>query len=293
MPKMDTATAQELRALRARAYGPMADIDTDPAALRRLQQLEAMQHPAGSVRDAAASPGEAEPEEVRAPEPAAAGWDRAFEVFEPSRSDSSGDDAAAPDSVASDSAVSDSTPEEPAPRRPLWPASFGSRVVWAAAIAASAAIASAITYGLVSVTPVAASAGAPQIATLEPISGAAIPPGWMGAGPSSAVFEFYGLTLVETVGGYTYGFGGGGTNCLLVMGTSQVPDPDEYDSSSGWSLDGPVYSGCAVGVFPSTVEVPLDGTSPKELTTRFPSGKALQFVFDGDSVGVFLDGESM
>ena len=281
MPKMDTATDQELRALRARAYGPMADIDKDPVALRRLQQLEAMQHAATSSGGSAASPAAVEPEEVRDPEPATAGWDRAFEVFDPTPSAPSDGDSSAPEA----------TPDEPAPRRPLWPASFGSRVVWAAAIAASAAIASAITYGLVSVTPVAASAGAPQIATLEPLPGAAIPPGWMGAGPSSAVFEFYGLTLVETVGGY--GFGAGGTNCLLVIGSNQLPDPDDYDSSSGWSLDGPMYSGCAVGVFPSTVEVPLDGTSPKELTTRFPSGKALQFVFDGDSVGVFLDGESM
>ena len=281
MPKMDTATDQELRALRARAYGPMADIDKDPAALRRLQQLEAMQHAAASGGGSTASPAAVEPEEVRDPEPATAGWDRAFEVFDPTPSAPSDGDSSAPEA----------TPDEPAPRRPLWPASFGSRVVWAAAIAASAAIASAITYGLVSVTPVAASAGAPQIATLEPLPGAAIPPGWMGAGPSSAVFEFYGLTLVETVGGY--GFGAGGTNCLLVIGSNQLPDPDDYDSSSGWSLDGPMYSGCAVGVFPSTVEVPLDGTSPKELTTRFPSGKALQFVFDGDSVGVFLDGESM
>ncbi|WP_337001978.1 hypothetical protein [Microbacterium sp. LB12] len=282
MPKMDTATDQELRALRARAYGPMADIEKDPAALRRLQQLEAMQHAAASGGGSTASPAVVEPEEVRDPEPATAGWDRAFEVFDPAPS--------APSD--GDSSVPEATSDEPAPRRPLWPASFGSRVVWAAAIAASAAIASAITYGLVSVTPVAASAGAPQIATLEPLPGAAIPPGWMGAGPSSAVFEFYGLTLVETSSGYSYGFGGG-TNCFLVIATSAVPDRDDYDSSSGWSIEGPVYSGCAVGVFPSTVEMPIDSNAPKELTTRFPSGGALQFVFDGDSVGVFLDGESM
>ena len=281
MPKMDTATDQELRALRARAYGPMADIDEDPAALRRLEQLEAMQRAAAPAVHPATAAAEVEPEEVRAPEPAAPGWERAFEVFDPAPADRSDADSATPEPAH----------DEPAPRRPLWPASFGSRVVWVAAIAASAAIASAITYGLVSVTPVASSAGAPQIATLDPLSVSSIPSGWMGAGPSSAVFEFYGLTLVETVGGY--GFGTGGTNCLLVVRTNQVPDPDEFDSSSGWGFDGPVYSGCAVGVFPSTVEVPLDGSAPKELTTRFPSGKALQFVFDGEHVGVFLDGESM
>lgn len=34
--------SDELRVLRARAYGPAADIADDPAALRRLAELEAL-----------------------------------------------------------------------------------------------------------------------------------------------------------------------------------------------------------------------------------------------------------
>ena len=48
MQVMDTATLDELRALRARAYGPSADIDQDPAAVRRLHELEAGRKPLGS-----------------------------------------------------------------------------------------------------------------------------------------------------------------------------------------------------------------------------------------------------
>ena len=38
---MDTAALEELRALRARAYGPYADIELDPRAVQRLRELEA------------------------------------------------------------------------------------------------------------------------------------------------------------------------------------------------------------------------------------------------------------
>ena len=39
---MDTDIREELRLLRARAFGPAADIDRDPAALHRLRELEAL-----------------------------------------------------------------------------------------------------------------------------------------------------------------------------------------------------------------------------------------------------------
>lgn len=38
---MDSAALDELRALRARAYGPHADIELDAAAVQRLRELEA------------------------------------------------------------------------------------------------------------------------------------------------------------------------------------------------------------------------------------------------------------
>lgn len=49
---MDTATLEELRTLRARAYGPQADIDQDPVAMQRLHELENRHAAAASTRGA-------------------------------------------------------------------------------------------------------------------------------------------------------------------------------------------------------------------------------------------------
>ena len=88
------------------------------------------------------------------------------------------------------------TPGEP--RRRL---SWGVRLLWAASIVASAGIATAITYGLLAMSPVSASSGAPQVATLHPAPLVEVPSGWFGAGPSSRAWEFHGLTLFETSNG--------------------------------------------------------------------------------------------
>ncbi|MCP2635557.1 hypothetical protein K0817_003135 [Microbacterium sp. HD4P20] len=126
---------------------------------------------------------------------------------------------------------------------------------------------------------------------METTSTAEVPSGFAGAGPSSSVFEFHGLTLFESAGGFgSYGSGVGAGPCLTVMATEQVPSAEEFDPSS-WSFNGPVYSGCAIGAFPASVEVGFDSNTPSELRDRFPSGRALQFVLDGDRLGVFLDSE--
>ena len=179
--------------------------------------------------------------------------------------------------------------EEPAERLAAWFTARTTRILWVVAILAAAAVSAAVTFALVKISPVAISSGAPQIATLESTSTLEIPAGWMGAGPSSAVFDFYGLALVESAGGYYNG--SVGSNCLTVFRADQVPAKDEFDVSEGWSYDGPMYTGCAVGTFPATVEVPFDSNAPEELSERFPSGTALQFVYDGERVGVFLDSE--
>lgn len=59
------STTDELRALRARAYGPHADIAEDPAALRRLHELEERARPGTS--DAMASPSERDGEQAGIP----------------------------------------------------------------------------------------------------------------------------------------------------------------------------------------------------------------------------------
>ncbi|MFJ6532651.1 hypothetical protein [Microbacterium sp. NPDC091662] len=285
---MSTAAEDELRVLRARAYGPTADIENDPAALRRLQQLEAMRHPSPDARDAGVAVAEA----VRQPEPVLP-VDSGRDVRPGRSAPGSGDDALDVfDGVATGTGVeppAQAAPKaEPAERLAAWFSVRTTRILWVVAIVAAAAVSAAITFALVKISPVAVSSGAPQIATLEPTSAREIPAGWMGAGPSSAVFDFYGLTLMETTGGY--GGGGVGSECFTVARTDQLPKAEEFDSS-GWSYDGPIYTGCAVGTFPATVELPFDSSSPKELSERFPSGTALQFVYDGERVGVFLDSE--
>ena len=53
MLMMDDETLIELRALRARAYGPDADIDADPAARARLAELESSARAATSASEPA------------------------------------------------------------------------------------------------------------------------------------------------------------------------------------------------------------------------------------------------
>lgn len=272
MQVMDTAELEELRLLRARAYGPSADIDQDREAVARLDALEALSRgpaaaPSGGIEtaDATAEP-EPEPESKPEPEPP--------EDAGPSELPD-GDPAEAGPS-ATDTAIGRRPSRGGGPRY--------ARVLWPLSVVASAALAAGVTYAVTAVTPVSVSSGAPQIATLEPSGTVEVPVGWFGAGPSSAAYEFFGLTLFET----TSGFQGPGGECFTVVGTDQLPAEDV--DSGNWSMDGSVYSGCRVGDFPATVEVPIDSNAPEELRARFSAARALQFVLDGDRVGVFLDG---
>jgi hypothetical protein len=263
MHAMDTDAYDELRVLRARAYGPAADIEHDPAALKRLRELESVgEVTPTSLADASALPQHGRPpaQATPAPEPQPPAAPAAPE----------------PQHSAADSGGTSVTTQEP--RR----LSRGIRVLWALSVVAAAALAASATYGLTKVSPVPASGGAPQVATLEPVSTIEIPAGWLGAGPSSAAWEFYGLTLFETAYGWTQS----GTDCFTVVRTEDVPAEDA--DVTNLSFDGNIYSGCRVGAFPATVEFMVDSNSPRELRFKFPDS-ALQFVRDGDRIGVFVD----
>lgn len=284
---MSTAADDELRVLRARAYGPTPDIEDDPAALRRLQQLEGRRQSKAVAEDVVPPAPvmervDAEPLSVAEPLVRTRRSRRQPEDVE--------DDAL--DVLAAsidDTAEASPSTAEPAERLAAWFSVRTTRILWVLAIVAAAVMSAAVTFAVVKVTPVASSSGAPQIAALDSTSNLVIPAGWMGVGPSSAVYDFYGLVIVESAGGYYNG--SVGTDCLTVARADQVPDEEDFDSSNGWTYDGPMYTGCAVGTFPATVEVPFDSNLPRELTERFPSGTALQFVYDGERVGVFLDSE--
>ena len=273
---MDTEIADELQTLRSRAYGPSADIETDSAALRRLRELEGLiKVPAPSSRDTSAAVDSSRAAEnqglAEAPDAAAQASEH--------------DSTASPD--PDDSRTAD--PDEPVPdpsaddngelRRLSWRV----RLVWGASIVAAAGIATALTYGLLAISPVSASSGAPQIATLRPAPLVKVPPGWFGAGPSSRAWEFQGLTLFETSNGML----GNASDCFAVVTTAAIPAEREIDQNS-WSISGLAYTACRVGAFPATVEMVVDSNAPEELRAAYPDS-ALQFVKAGDQIGVFLD----
>lgn len=294
-PGIAIARREELRLLRLRAYGPAADIQNDPAALRRLHHLESRERATepeteepGSGGDAAAEPVGVRPDRddpsapARAPAqatpPAAA---PATPVARPTARAS--DAPAAPDVRDPGAATaSPATAIEPETKT-LRPLRLRTRLAWIASVLIAGSVAASVTYASIAFAPVAVSHGARQIATLDPSTTATVPEGWFGAGPSSRVYEFFGLTLFETMG---TAFGLGGDACVAAVATSQLPDPEE--AANDWSVQGNVFSGCRVGTFPATIALRVDSSVPTEMRSAFPEGSALQFVVDGERIGVFL-----
>jgi hypothetical protein len=281
MPQMDTETARELHLLRSRAYGPSADLHNDSAALQRLRELEDHAKSPTSIPSDAAPSGDSRRPLVTqefagtsTDSPAVTQGDgTTAAVSEPAASLDAGEAVAEPPNGETGN---------PGPRRRLtWPI----RLLWAGSVLAAAGIAASVTFGLVAMSPVSASSGAPQIATLHPEPRVEVPSGWFGAGPSSRAWEFHGLTLFETTGGM-YGPGGTG-DCFAVVTTEDIPPEEEVDQNS-WSISGIAYSACRVGAFPATIAIQVGSSTPDDLRATYPDS-TLQFVKQGDQIGVFLD----
>lgn len=267
---MDATADDELRELRARAYGPHADIASDPAAMRRLRELESS-HVTAPVRR-----------------------ERAHPAPEPSPASSADGDAARSDRGEGRDEDSLSDDEDVPPPAPGWSAWAARRqaLLWAASVVVTAAVAAVITYTLVSIPTFPASADASQIATLELTSTAAIPSGWFGAEKDTAAAEFAGMTVFTTAGWYSdSGQRSSEDRCLNVVRSDQVPADADFTETS-WSFDGQMYSACGVGAFRASVALPFDGGISDELAERYPDGAALQFILDGDLVAVVLDNGS-
>lgn len=192
---MEADAREELRALRARAYGPGADIHEDPVARERLRELEALVQEQARDRADAASPPAAEPDGPAgsvAPEPEA---DR-------------------------DTAAEDATADTAAPRRisPGW---------WAASVIAALAVGAA---GAVAITAVSEGASRAQVIASLPPEPEVPWPRFLGTElDDSTVFrEFFGLTPVSAERQWA---GPGSDMCLAVFRSTEA---DMMASPSGY-----------------------------------------------------------
>lgn len=251
---MDDDVRHELRRLRARAYGPDADIADDPTASARLLALEELE------RRERSAPGTTPAPDVR-PEPVASAVDD--------------EDVSSADAEDAD----DETPREHRPlvrsRRQLWG--------WAISLAVVTALASATTALTVSFVPVSSSVGAPQVGTLESDPDTETPAIFgQRTGAERAFKDFYGVTAF--VGFAQVDATDNRSPCVYLLETSEV----SLRGARGVSGDF-VYGGCGAGVFPATVEFVVAEGMPDAFVEQFPIGTSVQFVFDGENVGVFAD----
>lgn len=180
----------ELRALRARAYGPEADIQDDPAALQRLQELEALERAiaAPAVTTTAIAPAVELIDQAETP---------AAPVDEPAAESTAAADEDAADIPAS--------PPEPAPL-PWWRRRI--TLLWAGSLVIAALLGGAAALSLQAIT-------AGRAAVLQEDSTRAWPEGFFGGRPPGARMftAFHGLTVVAL----PEQFGPTDTECMYVI----------------------------------------------------------------------------
>ena len=256
----------ELRALRKRAYGRDADIEGDPAALRRLRELEEEAHrrlaegPEPGERTTIPAEPEA-PEETPAPGIRSSAGSGAAENAAASASGPD-DEPALAGAEPADAAARDF----PQPSSPAW-WRRRSTLLWSAAVIAALIVGAAAALW----------AGEQQrgrVAVLQQADVEDWPRNVVGEPPDgSRLFEdFLGLTVVIM----PQSFGGGSeTECLYVL------------ESGGQGFMSTI--GCSAGGFPATAGLAVTARAPDELRERFADGTALQFVLTDSRVHVYAD----
>ncbi|KAA9089063.1 hypothetical protein [Microbacterium radiodurans] len=257
---MDDGVTAELRALRARAYGPDADIAADPVATSRLAELEAADRAAAA---AALRPREPEPE----PEPEPEVVDEVAALFpEPVGS--------TPD--AREDAPADERTATPRPPKRLL-------LTWAGSLALVAVLAVAVTSfttarSAATATTLPDDAQITHVTTLLP-TGADVPDGLQdfSDGPARSFETFFGVETIEV----SVPWLPGDSTCILLMSTEQRDE----NSSNSWSGYG---QGCSAGAFPASLSFVVADEHPEQLRERYPVGTALQFVARETGVDVFL-----
>lgn len=285
---MDERAEAELQRLRARAYGPGADIHDDPLALLRLNELEEV-HRAGSTRrsppqESALSGAEA-PQEDRAPD-MGVDAERPPEGPPPARAPGPPGPAQSPEAAEPEEPIEPSVADPPSAE----PATAKRRrrrlsTTWVAAGWAVSLIAVAIIAGaaaLAAAPPAPTITGARHIATLQE-SPAFVWPRFFGEEPPDAhgYEDFFGMTPISASGMFTPS---STDACMVLVPSAQIA----AESPSG---QGQWFPGCSAGPFAATVQIVVRGDLPPELLSEFPEGTALQFVLDGSRVHVYSAGE--
>lgn len=272
---MDDDVHEELARLRARAYGPDADIADDAPALARLAELEDRERRAREERVPDA-PG---PDTAASAVPAdAAVADAPGDADDVPPGDTPGDEASGTDTIAGD-------PARRRRRRPRRPSVRSRRTLWlwAASIAAVAAVTSAATAAGTTFAPVARTAGVAQVDTLVEDPAFDVPSFFGPIAEGARGFRDY-LGLSAMVG-FQEVAGGDREPCLYLV------DAEDLREDSGSFQGGYIFGGCGAGAFAPTAQFVVSEELPEQLRERFPVGTSLQFVFDGERVGVFTDAE--
>lgn len=295
-------TGDELRLLRARAYGPDADILDDPEAMRRLRELEEQARLAGEASDPAASgavasgseaagsaaagsaaagseaadPGAEDPRAIAAATSAGAAADLAANARRGLEDAVHSGVAEAPGTRSDDadtdaSRTPDGVPPADAVQGPSpTPAPAGgpwwrrTRTLWIASVVLAAVVASAVTLA-------ASTLSTGRVAVLAIDPDAEPPDGFFDQAGEGVVFEeFFGLTAVLAQQVWTRGEV---LDCVFVRSAA-----GDAQMATG---------GCAGGGFPPTAAMVVTPSFPRELRERFPDGTALQFVVEGSEVHVY------
>ncbi|MEU1973160.1 hypothetical protein ABZ477_16005 [Microbacterium sp. NPDC019599] len=242
---------RELRSLRARAYGPNADIHDDPVAMERLRLLEAQ-----SPRDFASSP-------PSTPGPAAwpDEWDEDEPAPAPEEAPPPADHEASTPTPVPEAALQ-APPPAPAPRRPRRGA-----LLWAGALVLALIVGAAITYTTFQVRM-------GQVGVLAEDPDAPWPDTLGARSEGGMVFEqFHGLNVLLAP---QFWSSAEPSLCLFVL-------PAETDGSL-------LGIGCGAGEFDPTAAIIVTADLPDELLERFEVGSALQFVLHDGEVVVYSDG---
>lgn len=198
---MDAETRAELEMLRERAYGRASDIEEDPAALRRLAELEA--RAAAHQPPGGAAPAPVEPEPEPGPEPAAAPEEESV-------------------ALGSEAPVPDGSPEPPASALPRWV-----KTVAPLAAVALVAVTALVTTLIVSAgSPYAGMQRADHLHLLDSEELADLPPIPF-RGYDRRFKDFLGYAV--TAGGNAWDRGE--YQCLTVSSANEA-DPTRVDSNS-------------------------------------------------------------